>query len=133
MASLLKLAAVAGLLVGLGSMAPPPRHRQQCTQPSVSPDGLMVMTYNVKGLPWPVASNREAAVREIAARLAALCGSGHRPNIVVMQEAFGKAGQILASDSGYRYALRGPSRSAGESTGTDEHSARFVAGASVLL
>src|SRR6478735_10191093 len=49
---------------------------------------LSILTYNVHGLPWPIASNRSKSLRRIADRLAALRRMGLQPSIVVLQEAF---------------------------------------------
>ena len=49
---------------------------------------LSVMTYNVNGLPWPVAFGREAALERIGARLAEMRRGERQPRLVLLQEAF---------------------------------------------
>lgn len=70
---------------------------------------LSVMTYNVEGLPWPVARGRPAALAEIGQRLAALRASGRQPAIVLLQEAFIPQAKAIGALGGYRYVAFGPS------------------------
>ena len=69
---------------------------------------LSLMTYNVAGLPWPVASGRPQALSQIAARLAALRRVRRQPHIVVLQEAFTPAAAAIAQTAGYAHAAFGP-------------------------
>jgi endonuclease/exonuclease/phosphatase family metal-dependent hydrolase len=73
-----------------------------------SPGSLSVLTYNVHGLPWPFATDRPAAFRQIAARLAAMRAEGTAPQIVVMQEAFTDAAVRIGKEAGYPYIVQGP-------------------------
>jgi len=73
--------------------------------------GLSVMTYNIEGLPWPVRFGRDAAFRQISARLQALRTAGEQPHIVVLQEAFTADAKRIGTDAGYRYHVDGPDRS----------------------
>jgi endonuclease/exonuclease/phosphatase (EEP) superfamily protein YafD len=72
---------------------------------------LSVMTYNVKGLPWPIARNRDTAFEKIETRLSALRDENAQPHIIVLQEAFTERAKQIGSRSGYRYFANGPSKS----------------------
>ena len=84
--------------------------------PQARPDGaatpfqgsLSVLTYNVHGLPWPFATGRPAAFRQIANRLAVMRAEGTAPQIVVMQEAFTSAAVRIGKEAGYPYIAQGP-------------------------
>lgn len=69
---------------------------------------LSVMTYNIKGLPWPIALGREAALAGIADRLAALRRHGRQPHIVLLQEAFTPEAARIAARAGYAHVAAGP-------------------------
>lgn len=71
---------------------------------------LSVMTYNVKGLPWPIARSRDAAFEKIETRLLALRKEGAQPHIIVLQEAFTERAKQISGRSGYRYFANGPSK-----------------------
>jgi endonuclease/exonuclease/phosphatase family metal-dependent hydrolase len=70
---------------------------------------LTVLTYNVKGLPWPVAKGRPAALRAIGSALGDLRREGRAPDIVLIQEGFGDISDLVRL-SGYRYLASGPQR-----------------------
>jgi endonuclease/exonuclease/phosphatase family metal-dependent hydrolase len=70
-------------------------------------DPLSVMTYNVEGLPWPVATGRDAALGRIADRLAAMRGAGRQPHIVLLQEAFTAEAAQIARRAGYPHVAFG--------------------------
>lgn len=72
---------------------------------------LSVLTYNVKGLPWPLASERPQAFATMATRLRAMRADGRNPHIVVLQEAFTEEAQGIGRQAGYRYAAYGPDAS----------------------
>ncbi len=77
------------------------------------------MTYNIKGLPWPVAMGREEALDGIANRLALLRKTGRQPHIVLLQEAFTPEAMRIAARAGYVHVAQGPdaiqlSRAAGD-------------------
>lgn len=76
------------------------------------PQPLSVLTYNVHGLPWPIASKRSASLRAIGDRLAALRSRGEQPSIVVLQEAFTSEAKRIGERAGYRFVIEGPSRDA---------------------
>lgn len=69
---------------------------------------LSVMTYNIKGLPWPLAQGRTEALAQIGARLAAMRRAGRQPHVVLLQEAFSSEAAELAVRTGYRHAAFGP-------------------------
>jgi endonuclease/exonuclease/phosphatase family metal-dependent hydrolase len=71
---------------------------------------LSVMTYNVHGLPWPLAFGRDAAFAKIEARLLLLRRAGAQPHVIVFQEAFTENAKRIAVHAGYRYTANGPSR-----------------------
>jgi len=71
---------------------------------------ISVLTYNVKGLPWPFARHRASALREIGRELAALRAEGRQPDIVLIQEGFRGEIAELVKASGYRYWAQGPTR-----------------------
>ncbi len=76
--------------------------------PSAPPRQIEVMTYNVKGLPWPVSFGRTAALASIADRLGAMRAAGTAPQVVVLQEAFTQEAQAIGARAGYRYQAIGP-------------------------
>lgn len=68
---------------------------------------LSVLTFNVKGLPWPVAQARPAALRSIGHRLALMRRTGQQPGVVVLQEAFTSEARQIGDAAGYRYQVHG--------------------------
>jgi endonuclease/exonuclease/phosphatase family metal-dependent hydrolase len=82
---------------------------------------ISVLTYNVKGLPWPVAAGRGDALREIGRELAALRREGREPDVVLIQEGFRSEMTDLVRESGYRYWARGPARGLRNLTGGGLH------------
>lgn len=71
---------------------------------------LSVLTYNVRGLPWPVAAGRGDALRRIGRELAEMRAAGQQPDVVLIQEGFRDEVAELYRQSGYRFWVRGPSR-----------------------
>jgi endonuclease/exonuclease/phosphatase family metal-dependent hydrolase len=69
---------------------------------------LRVMTYNVEGLPWPVAQGRGAAMRAIGERLADLRAKSQAPQVIALQEAFIGEARMIRVLGGYRYVAYGP-------------------------
>ena len=61
-----------------------------------------VLTYNVRGLPWPLASGRGNALRAIGQELAQMRRSGVQPDVVLIQEGFRSEMSELVQASGYR-------------------------------
>lgn len=72
---------------------------------------ISVLTYNVRGLPWPIAFGRAAALREIGRELASMRREGRQPDVVLIQEGFRDEVAGLFRESGYRYWAEGPARS----------------------
>ena len=121
------------LILALASMAPAEQAPVRCLAPSTFNGNLSILTFNVKGLPWPVAWGRTSAARKIGDKLASLCGSTDRPNLVVMQEAFGNSGAEIAARSGYRYMARGPSAQMAVKARATSRDLNFLAGSSAAL
>lgn len=69
---------------------------------------VSVMSYNIKDLPWPIASGRKDAISAIGQRLAAMRASNAQPRVVLLQEAFGDTATMLGEAAGYRYVVAGP-------------------------
>ncbi|MGA0606123.1 endonuclease/exonuclease/phosphatase family protein [Phenylobacterium sp. VNQ135] len=92
---------------GVLAVAPPPVPPQSA--PPAARE-ISVLTYNVRGLPWPVAHGRARALRAIGAELAALRREGRQPDVVLLQEGFRGEVADLVHASGYRYWAQGPRR-----------------------
>lgn len=73
--------------------------------------GLSIMSYNIKGLPWPIAVGREEAISAIGQRLAAMRFSDAQPHVVLLQEAFGDDANALGETAGYQHVITGPQSS----------------------
>ena len=106
--------AITGLLLGAKQSAEvssaevsAPSSVPQRTPPDAA-SGLSILSYNVQGLPWPLARGREDAAAEIAERLARVRSLGAQPHIVVVQEAFSPWAKDIGRDAGYRYVAFGP-------------------------
>jgi endonuclease/exonuclease/phosphatase family metal-dependent hydrolase len=99
---------------------------------SASNASLSVMTYNVKGLPWPIARNRDAAFEKIETRLRALRQHNAQPHILVLQEAFTARAKQISTNSGYRYVAFGPSKNMINRQQPEKKDARFVEAASIF-
>ncbi len=93
-------------------------------------DQFTVMTYNVKGLPWPVAQDRPAALAAIGKRLRQLRQAGAQPHVVVLQEAFTPAAKEIARIAGYRFIAIGPQPIDSKSEKTPALGKEFVENAS---
>jgi endonuclease/exonuclease/phosphatase family metal-dependent hydrolase len=74
-----------------------------------STDTLGIMTYNVHGLPWPLARGRDAAFETMERRLQEMRTRATQPQILVLQEAFTERAKEIGHNSGYRYIANGPS------------------------
>lgn len=75
---------------------------------SITSTPISIMTYNVHGLPWPLASGRSEAFEAMIKRLRALRRAGEQPHIIVLQEAFTSEAQSIGRRSGYPFVVRGP-------------------------
>lgn len=69
---------------------------------------LSVMTYNIAGLPWPLATGRTEALGRIIDRLHTMRRKGTQPHIILLQEAFIPEAQRIARDAGYPHVASGP-------------------------
>lgn len=70
---------------------------------------VSVMTYNVNGLPWPLATGRTEAFAKIEERLRTMRAAGVHPQVIVLQEAFTNEAKQIGRKGGYRYIANGPS------------------------
>lgn len=83
--------------------------RLPLSAPKPAAADLSIMTYNVKGLPWPLAFDRPAALARIGLRLRRLRAAGRQPDVVVLQEAFTTDAKAIAAESGYAHVVEGVS------------------------
>lgn len=124
----LRTMAVAALLAAApsaGTRSPPPR-----IDPIRFNGDLSVMTYNIHGLPWPLAWGRPADFSRIAATLQMLRAQGRNPHVIVLQEAFTSEAQALGRVAGYRYVADGPDEDAASAEPPAPADLRFAAGES---
>lgn len=91
---------------------------------------ISVMTYNVHGLPWPIADDRSAALSAIASQLRAMRAGGRQPAIVALQEAFVPDAKAIGAAAGYRYIAFGADAEDAVSAATPGDR-RFVAAGSM--
>lgn len=102
---------LAGLL-----MSPAPFHPSErldaadLANLSQNDETLSVMTYNVKGLPWPAGWDRGPALAAIGAKLADMRERKAQPQVVLLQEAFVDDAKAIARRAGYRHIANGPQR-----------------------
>lgn len=98
-----------------------PAHAQEIA--TTHSTDLSVLTYNVRGLPWPVAQRRGEALRRIGRELAEMRAAGTQPDVVLIQEGFRSEVADLYKASGYRYWVQGPGRGGalGKLTGAGLH------------
>lgn len=88
--------------------------------------GLSVMTYNVKGLPWPIALGRSEALDQIAKRLTTLRRARRQPHVILLQEAFSAEAALLATQAGYRHVAIGPDADLRTPTTAQEGDAQYL-------
>lgn len=106
----LRLCCLASTLMLFGATAPAKNDPPAYPAVAAPFDGtISILTYNIKGLPWPAGVGRSRQLRRIGERLAALRQAGHAPAIVVLQESFTAEAQSLGHEAGYRYVVNGPS------------------------
>lgn len=94
--------------------SPPPRlvEAMQTRMPAAGAADtreLSILTYNVRGLPWPVARGRSAALKAIGEELGRLRREGRAPDVVLIQEGFEDIGELVRL-SGYSHWAKGPRR-----------------------
>jgi endonuclease/exonuclease/phosphatase family metal-dependent hydrolase len=106
--------AAAAILAAHPLSAPPPEGRDP---PAALADPgaptstqISVLTYNVRGLPWPIARGRGEALRAIGRELAHARRLGRQPDVVLIQEGFRGEAAELVRISGYRHWAIGPGR-----------------------
>lgn len=90
---------------------------------------LSVLTYNIKGVPWPVAFGRRAALEAIGKRLQDMRLRQQAPQIVVLQEAFTPEAQNIGAAAGYRYIVNGPLADTAGPAGMTDRDRGFAAAA----
>ncbi|MEM7568945.1 MAG: endonuclease/exonuclease/phosphatase family protein [Pseudomonadota bacterium] len=95
---LISLLTLCALFLGAG--APASAQEETCT--------LSVLTYNVKGLWWPLASGRAGALDRITQQLIAQRKAGIAPDVIVLQEAFRQDAKDIAKRAGYAHIVYGP-------------------------
>lgn len=106
----------AATVLGAGAISSP-SYDAGLANPSAWPapaGAFSIMSYNVKGLPWPIAIGREEAVSAIGQRLAAMRFRNVQPHVVLLQEAFGDDANRLGKAAGYRFVVRGPQSSSSQ-------------------
>ena len=131
-----KLALIVGALaaaVSTGEASLPLRHLPLDSKSITNPSELSILSYNVEGLPWPIASGRDAAASMIASRLGDMRAAGTQPHIVAIQEAFGQAGKRIGREAGYRYVAYGPSDNNTGAAPVAPQDRAFAAAASPLI
>lgn len=96
------------LLIAFGVLASSAAAAESAGQAPAFDGSLSVMTYNVKGAPWPVTHGRGRDLRAIGDRLQQLRAEGRNPHIVLLQEAFSADARAIARRAGYRFVVRGP-------------------------
>ncbi len=93
---------------------------------------LTLLTYNVRGLPWPIASGRSAALSAIASRLTMLRRQGRQPHLVALQEAFMADAKTIGRLAGYRYEAFGPTQDDASAEPISADDRAFLRGASFM-
>lgn len=101
-----------GLSVGSGisppQPVPTPPPEIVLDQAGAERTQLSVLTYNVFGLPWPVARDRGTALDRIGRELRRLQEAGRAPDVVLVQEAFTDRARRIGELAGYPYRVAGP-------------------------
>lgn len=69
---------------------------------------LRVMSFNIKGLPWPLVKKKKERFRAIGDKLASLRQAGKAPHVLLLQEAFTGPVDEIINRGGYKYYVRGP-------------------------
>lgn len=115
----MSIAAVAAITVlNLSRPSPAAAPEWPVLAPQRGDGTLSVMTYNVKGLPFPLARGRVEALAQIAERLRKLRRNGRQPDVILLQEAFIPEARDIARRAGYAHVA----------TGTEAGDARTDAG-----
>ena len=69
---------------------------------------LRVLLWNVEGLPWPIRSDRETKVAQIADWIAERRKAGFGPDILLLQKAFTPAASRIAKNGRFAAIVPGP-------------------------
>lgn len=69
---------------------------------------LRVMSYNINGLPWPLAKNKKPLFMEIARIINQKKKTGTAPDIIAIQEGFRPEVKELVAALNYPYVYKGP-------------------------
>jgi hypothetical protein len=83
---------------------------------------ISVLTYNVKGLPWPLRldlpePDPHTAMAQIGRHLAHLRANNTAPDVVLVQEGFTETAILIGKLGGYAFAVHGPTRDDARSAG----------------
>ncbi len=120
------LISIVGLSVGATIPATLPASTPPVTPPPF--DGtLSVLTYNIHGLPWPIARGRDAQFQKMAAELRTLRAAGTNPHVILLQEAFTSEAQSIGRAAGYRYIADGPGADMDDTPGLSTADTAFAA------
>ena len=119
------------LLVGATGLLWAAAAAAQAGAPATPGGTLSVMTYNVKGAPWPVTHGRGRDLRAIGDRLRQLRLEGRQPQIVLLQEAFSGDARAIARRAGYRYLIAGPGPEERTASPASPADTRYLAGRSL--
>ena len=126
LATLILVPALAGLAPDVIDLGAPPGGSVAAPSGDAHSTEISVLTYNVRGLPWPLASGRAKALKAIGAELATMRRDGRQPDVVLIQEGFRGEVDDLVKASGYRYWARGPSRAQRASGAGPENGGRYA-------
>ena len=125
-----RVALIAGLATMMTASAADRQNKITCSHVPVRFSGsLSVLTFNIKGLPWPVALGRASALSAIAQRLATMRRRGNAPQIVVLQETFTADARAIGTAAGYRYVIDGPAAADVIGTAQNARDRAFALGA----
>ena len=120
MAGLRTLAIVATAALLGGGIVAQPGNELEMPDRTGWPDRsgkISAMSYNIKGLPWPIAQGRDDALSLIGQQLSSMRSGDAQPHIVLLQEAFGDAPRSIGRTAGYRHIVMGPDASSASEVG----------------
>ena len=107
-----RVRSVSGVMVALAALlmaggAAPPEIGGFGMPVAVDGGDISLMTYNVRGLPWPLAAGRSSALMQIGDRLRQLRLRGTAPDVVVLEEAFTGQARSIGRIAGYAHVVDG--------------------------
>lgn len=117
-------------MIGLSMGATMPATLPGSAPPVTPPpfDGsLSVLTYNIHGLPWPIARGRNAQFQQMATEIRAMRTAGTNPHVILLQEAFTSDAQSIGRAAGYRYIADGPGADMNDTPGLSAADTAFAA------